>query len=166
MKIDFIYQQYKKDVFYFLYHLSQNQNIAEDLTSEVFLQAIKSLPSFRGDSHIKTWLFGIARLKWFEFIRKEKRNLGLKEKLILYTEELDFFYENYSFDNHTYERILELLNLENEKAKQIIFMRVEGYSFFEIGNRLSISENSARVIDFRTKKKIKEILVKEGYKYE
>lgn len=45
-------------------------------------------------------------------------------------------------------------------------MRVEGYSFYEIGNKLHISEDSARVIDFRTKKKLREILIKEGFHYE
>ena len=163
MKIDYIYERYKKDVYYFLYHLSQNKDISEDLTSEVFLQAIKSLTTFKGDSTIKTWLFGIARLKWFEFIRKEQRIKSLNEKLVFYINEIDFFCEDAILDKEIIDRILELLNIEAEKSKQVVLMRVEGFSFCEIANELSISENSARVIDFRTKKKIKNILMKEGY---
>lgn len=41
-------------------------------------------------------------------------------------------------------------------------MRIEGYSFYEIAMKYNISESSARVIDFRTKKKIRGILEKEG----
>ena len=52
------------------------------------------------------------------------------------------------------------------KRMQIVLMRIDGYSFHEIGKKLLISESSARVIDFRTKKKLKEILLKEGYSYE
>ncbi|MFI3215154.1 MAG: RNA polymerase sigma factor [Eubacteriales bacterium] len=163
MKIDSIYERYKKDVYYFLYHLSHNKDISEDLTSEVFLQAIKSLPTFKGDSTIKTWLFGIARLKWFEFVRKEQRIKSLNEKLAFYINEIDFFCEDTISDKQTIDRILELLNIETEKSRRVVLMRVEGFSFYEIANELSVSENSARVIDFRTKKKIKHILTKEGY---
>ena len=42
-------------------------------------------------------------------------------------------------------------------------MRLAGYSFYEIGTKHGISENSARVIDFRTKTKIRQILKKEGF---
>lgn len=166
MKFDLIYERYKKDVYYFLYHLSQNQDVSEDLTSEVFLQAIKSLPTFKGDSTIKTWLFGIARLKWFEYIRKEQRIKSLNEKLVLYVNEIDFFCEDTILDKQTIDRILELLNIETERTRRVVLMRVEGFSFYEIANELSISESSARVIDFRTKKKIKQILIKEGFTYE
>ena len=166
MQIDYLYKQYKKDVYYYLYSLSQNNDITEDLTSEVFLQAIKSLPAFKGDSTIKTWLFGIAKLKWFEFLRKQKRNIDLNERLIFYINEIDFFKEESFFNKEVEEKILFLLEKEPEKSKQIVLMRVKGFTFTEIADKFEISESSARVIDFRTKKKIKEILLKEGYTYE
>ena len=44
-------------------------------------------------------------------------------------------------------------------------MRIEGYSYLEITQKYEISESSARVIDYRAKKKIKETLIKEGVIY-
>lgn len=41
-------------------------------------------------------------------------------------------------------------------------MRIDGYSYKEISEKFSITENSARVIDFRTKNWLKEQLKKEG----
>ena len=58
-------------------------------------------------------------------------------------------------------RINELLEAKDERSKEIIYMRAEGYSFLEIGNKLNISENSARVIEFRTRRWLKEQLIKE-----
>ncbi len=40
-------------------------------------------------------------------------------------------------------------------------MRINGFSYYEISKKLGITENSARVIDFRTKKWLKDILEKE-----
>jgi len=47
-------------------------------------------------------------------------------------------------------------------VQKIVKMRVEGISYSEISDRIGISENSARVIDFRTKKWLKDMLKKEG----
>ena len=42
-------------------------------------------------------------------------------------------------------------------------MRIAGFSFYEIGLKYGVSENSARVIDFRAKAKIRKILEKEWF---
>ena len=56
------------------------------------------------------------------------------------------------------DRIYRLLEQEPEKTRNIVLMRLDGYSFYEIGTKFGISENSARVIDFRTKDKLRKIL--------
>ena len=56
-----------------------------------------------------------------------------------------------------------MLEAEPERTRHIVLMRIEGYSFYEIGARFGISENSARVIDFRAKAKIRKILKEEGF---
>ena len=61
------------------------------------------------------------------------------------------------------EKIYELINKEPERTKNVMLKRLEGYSFYEIGEMFGISENSARVIDFRGKTKIRQILKEEGY---
>ena len=64
------------------------------------------------------------------------------------------------------ERIYALLEEEPERTRSIVLMRSEGYSFYEIGVKHGISENSARVIDFRAKAKIRKILKKEWFEDE
>lgn len=161
--INKLYKSYQQEIYYYLYGLTKNQVLSEDLTSETFASAIKSLPNFRGDSNIKTWLFSIARHKWYEYIRKEKSEKLINERLELYIIEKQPIDIN-DFDNkEIVERILQLLEQEGSRQKEIVMLRIEGYSFYEIGEKIGISENSARVIDFRTRKKVRETLKKEGY---
>ena len=61
------------------------------------------------------------------------------------------------------DRIYHLLEQEPERTRNIVLMRLDGYSFYEIGQKYGISESSARVIDFRTKEKLRKILKKEGF---
>ncbi len=69
-------------------------------------------------------------------------------------------------NKHQGEMILSLLEKESERTKDIVLMRIDGYSFYEISTKHSISESSARVIDFRAKKKIREFLEKEESNHE
>jgi RNA polymerase sigma-70 factor (ECF subfamily) len=56
-----LYDRFHRDVHRFIAHLARrDQTIADDLMQLTFLEAYKSAPRFRGDSTVKTWLFGIA----------------------------------------------------------------------------------------------------------
>ena len=51
-----IYRQYFSDVELYLRAICRDEHLAEDLTAQVFFQALKALPKFRGDCDIRTWL--------------------------------------------------------------------------------------------------------------
>ena len=163
--VKYLYQQYKNDVYAYLISLTHDKTLSEDLTSETFLGAIKTLSKYRGDANIKTWLFSIARFKWYEHLRKNKIQFTDDDLLEMYAVS-EFNIEKDFVNRQLTSRIYELLNFETEKNKGVLLMRVEGYSFYEIASKHNISESSARVIDFRIRTKFKEILKKEGYSYE
>ena len=53
MGIDEIYKLYFKDVYLYILGLSSNKIIAEDITQETFLKAIKTIDSFDGKKDIR-----------------------------------------------------------------------------------------------------------------
>jgi len=151
-----------KDVYHYLYSLSRDASLSEDLAQEVFVEVVKSIATFRGDANIKTWLFSIARNKWYSYLRKKHRQIET-EALTEFMESPDPTPEEQYHARELAERITQLLEKEPERTQKIVMMRLEGLSFFEIGETVGISENSARVIDFRAKTKIRQILKKEGF---
>ena len=70
--IETLYQQYHKPIFTYLYGLTHCKQAAEDLTQETFLQIIKSIHTFRGDSKVTTWIYGIARNVYRKWVVKNK----------------------------------------------------------------------------------------------
>lgn len=160
-----LYEEYKHDVFTYLVSLTHDSLLAEDLVSDTFLGAIRSLPRFKGDSDIKTWLFSIARHKWYEHLRKEKPTISLDdlaERYLRSESDLEVFAIQREFS----QKVLRILDNEPARIRGVVLMRVEGYSFLEIAVKHGISESSARVIDHRAKKKIRDALAKEGVTYE
>jgi RNA polymerase sigma-70 factor (ECF subfamily) len=158
-EIEKLYKLYKDDIYRYLLSLTHNPDLSEDLLSETFINAIKAIANFKGQSSIKTWLFSIARNLWLQNIRKEKSTAEYSDILQLYV--VDAMDERLITEEIA-KRISNLLLEKDERTQRIVNMRLEGYSFIEIAGELSISENSARVIDFRTRKWIKSVLVKEG----
>lgn len=160
-----IFETYYKDVYLYLYSLNHDAQLSEDLASEVFVEVVRSIDTFRGESNMKTWLFSIARHRWFRYLRKKNREIHteLLEDFLESTGELTHGLEQNVIHRETLRRVQELIKKEPKRTQNIVEMRLKGYSFYEIGLKYGISENSARVIDFRTKTKIREILKKEGY---
>lgn len=160
-----IYEEYKQDVFIYLVSLTNDTELSEDLVSETFLSAIKCIYKFKGNSSIKTWLFSIARNKWYEYLRKQKYTTSLDDLTYTYIMgALDL--EEKFIQKDISNKILCLLDNEQSRTKDIVLMRIEGYSYYEICEKYGISESSARVIDYRAKKKIRDILIKEGNTHE
>ena len=74
-----LYDRYLKQVYrYFLLRLGQRQE-AEDLTSQVFLAALEALPGYQCNGHFRAWLFGIARRKLADALRRRRPQVRLDE---------------------------------------------------------------------------------------
>ncbi len=160
-----IYEEHKQDVYTYLISLTRNPSLSEDLLSETFIGALKSINRFKGESSIKTWLFSIARNKWYEHLRREKEVISIDDLTYNYLVSGDNL-EITIINKELYKKILDILDNEKLMTRDIVIMRVKGYSYLEISNKHNISESSARVVDYRAKNKIKRILAKEGYVYE
>ena len=157
-----LFRTYHNDVYRYLYSLSHDASLSEDLASEVFLKVVKSIGTFRGEADIKTWLFSIARHEWYDYLRKKNRQIRT-EAMTEFCESMDLGPEAQYHRQEIIRRIYRLLEQESERTRSIVMMRLDGYSFYEIGQKYGISESSARVIDFRTKDKLRKKLKKEGF---
>ncbi len=157
MDIKSLYIEYKDDLYRYLISITNNPSLSEDIVSETFLTALKSLQKFKGQSSIKTWLFSIARYKWYEYLRKNKIGDGLDSMAGIYLKD-GVNIEESLITRETIERIYQLLSQEDERKRDVILMRIQGYSFLEIAEKHNISESSARVLHMRVKNKIREAL--------
>ena len=82
-----IYKKYRLDVYRYLLSLTHDEDTAEDLLSDCFIIALCKLPFFRGDSSIKTWLFGIARNCYLRYIKRLRKTAALQDLVEVYIEE-------------------------------------------------------------------------------
>lgn len=158
-EIEILYKKYSKDVFRYIFSLTKDKNLSEDILQETFLKAINSINSLKGNSNIKTWLFSIARYSLYDYYNKNKIELSIEDLLEL--PKVDFQNE-YSY-KILKEMIDNFIDNQDEKKQKVFNLRLEGYSYDEIGEKLKLTSGSARVIFFRLKNELKEKLEMEGY---
>jgi RNA polymerase sigma-70 factor (ECF subfamily) len=67
-----LYQRHFPRVYKRVRYLIPEQD-AEDVTQEIFIAALKSLPQFRGEAQFSTWLRTLTNNKIAEYYRKQTR---------------------------------------------------------------------------------------------
>ena len=82
-----IYRRYFNDVFLFLKKLSKDEGLAEEITSETFFKAMRSIDTFRGDTDIRVWLCQIAKNCYFSHLKKQQGLVDIDD--IEFTDNID-----------------------------------------------------------------------------
>ncbi|MBQ9903053.1 MAG: RNA polymerase sigma factor [Clostridia bacterium] len=164
MDFESIYAEYKQDVFRYLFSLTGSYEAAEELLAETFFRAFTGLCSFRGESSVRTWLFSISRNVFREYLRRNPRAIPTEdETLALMCVQSGMIQPDESASFELSELVGQLLAKKDERSRRVFRLRLEGYSFREIGGMVGISENSARVLEYRTRSYLQKELRKEGY---
>lgn len=156
MEFEQIYTTYFRDVYLYICKLSNSEHIAEEITSETFFKAMKSIDSFRGDCDIRVWLCQIAKNCYYSYIKKADRTESIDNVEIA---EQGASFEERLFRHDTAMQIQKILHDVPEPYKEVFMWRVYAeLSFKQIGQIFGKSENWACVTYHRARNKIKEKL--------
>jgi RNA polymerase sigma-70 factor (ECF subfamily) len=69
------YERSLPTVFGYLFHrCGRDPHLAEELTQQAFVEAVRSRPKFRGQADATTWVIGIARHKLVDHFRRAERD--------------------------------------------------------------------------------------------
>lgn len=151
-----VYQLYFKDVYYYILSLSRDKHIAEDITSETFLRAMKAIDDYRGETKLRVWLCQIAKNEYFSYLRKNKKVDFTKDLDSLIEKEDINMLERDIISKDEFIRINSIIDSSLEGPYGEIFrLRFYGeLSFKEIAKLFGKTDNWACVIYHRARKKI------------
>lgn len=153
--IEKIYDEYSQQVYKYLFCLSRNDQLAEELTQETFYIATINLEKFRGECKVYVWLCQIAKHLYYKELKKHKKIVQVP----LETVNNQYISQENVVENETIHKIdiYKKIDSLDERTREIMYLRIIGdLSFKQIGELLQISENLARVTFYRGKLKIKE----------
>lgn len=173
MAFEEIYQEYGGKILNLAYRMTGREDIARDLTQDVFIKVFEKRQDFRGDSQIYTWIYRVATNHILNYLKKENRRkwFSLLDKSIedvLTEKQVDAAYWN-NARPATPDRKLEKKEQENIVRQQIeklpvkyrvpfLLHRYEGISYQEIATILDLSLSAVEARIHRAKKMLVEKL--------
>ncbi len=137
-------KRYEKGIYNYALRMVNNPADAMDLMQDVFMALFKNLPTFRGDSPFKGWLFKIAHYRCLEFYRRKRpmqslddapeqedaQRLGLDTELLL---------------NQQNNSLLQAMQTLPVKQKLVVELKFfQQCTFEDISQQLDISTNTAK----------------------
>ena len=151
-----IYEEYFETENKYLFCLTHDNDISEELTQETFYKAVQKINTYKGECKISVWLCQIAKNLWYDQCRKKKKIINIGEELF----DIQAIETTESQVIENEEKILLYKKLQklDEKTREVIYLRITGeLSFKEIATILNKTENWARVTFYRGKNKLKEV---------
>lgn len=132
-----VFNDYFEYIRNFLYYLSGNITLAEDLSQDVFLILWEEHQKIRKES-VRAFLYTVAKNLYFKHHRKTKINLSFINSLLLEQdhESPEFILELREFDKKLQQAISEV----PEKTRIVFLMsRIDRMTYAEIAETLKLS---------------------------
>lgn len=149
-------EKYSSFVYRTVFYDIKSKEDAEDISQEVFIKAYKALANFRSDSEFSTWIYRICKNTIYDYIRKSSREKSIPLSEMSSGDENDRIYdipddsgkydpEKTYISKETADIVNDAISSLSEEHKSIILMRdIEGYSYGEIADILSIEEGTVK----------------------
>ena len=154
-----LYQTYFNDVYRYILRLSGDEHTAEEITSDTFFKAMKSIDGFRGDCDVRVWLCQIAKNCYYSHVKKRNRAEPVDEAELLEIPDDSPDVAEELARRDEIHRIQRILHGVKEPYKEVFMWRVYAQlSFKQIAQIFGKTENWACVTYHRARKLIQERL--------
>lgn len=149
---ELLVKRYQGYVYNVVIRMTGNVEDAKDLTEEIFIKIYSLLKNYDIRHKFSSWLYKIVVNYVIDFERKNRKikNIDTEEKLFDFIEKISSDTEKKEFEEEDFKRVYVLLNNLKPVDKQIVILKyIEGLSFDEISEILSMNPATVRTKVFR-----------------
>lgn len=159
-----IYRTYFNDVYRYIRRLSGDEGVADEITSETFFRAMRSIDGFRGDCELRVWLCQIAKNCYYTYLKSVSRAESLEETELFELPSREPAAEELCVQRDEASRIRAALHTLPDPYKEVFMWRVFAeLSFSQIGKLFGKTGNWACVTYHRAKTMIKSRLEEQNH---
>jgi RNA polymerase sigma-70 factor (ECF subfamily) len=149
------YRKTAGGVWSYIYRLTGDPALADDLLQKTFFRFIRSNPVLANDDHMRRYVYKTATNLVFDHFREAKRERG--RPIDLPPSELR---ADRGELRHDMMRVFS--ELKPQERALLWLAHVEGSSHEEIAESLGLKTKSVKVLLFRARKRLGELLTKKG----
>lgn len=162
-----LYDQIHDNLFFFIYRMVRDKEMAEDVHVEVFTEVWRSAKKFKGQSKVKTWIFGIARNLSMNALRNQKKHLNIDDVENTYMNESTEYVDESAGNRQVARKsiikeALLTISLKHREILDLVFFHEMNYQ--EISELLNIPLNTVKTRVFYAKQALRKSFKKMGIK--
>jgi RNA polymerase sigma-70 factor (ECF subfamily) len=157
-----LYSRHNVRVYRFILRIVRDTSVAEDLTSQVFLDVWRTADQFEGRSQVSTWLLSIARFKALTSLRQRRHEDIDQEEMLEIADPAES--PEASLDRNTTRAILRACVAKLSPAHREIINLVYYHekSVEEVGQIIGIPQSTVKTRMFYARKQLAELLKSAG----
>jgi RNA polymerase sigma-70 factor (ECF subfamily) len=144
----------------YIFRMTGNAATADDLLQKTFLGFLRANPTFESDEHARRYAFRAATNLALDHFRETKRDRIKLDELIPHAPSL----VDRGDLRHDFSRLFA--ELKPRERALLWLAHVEQADHAEIGEALGVKAHSVKVLLFRARKRLGEILTKAGIRPE
>jgi RNA polymerase sigma-70 factor, ECF subfamily len=146
-----LYDHYQASVYRFLFYRTRSSTLAEDLTSETFFRALRSMTNFRWQGKdFGAWLMTIARNLATDHFKAGRTRLEMTTEDMGQHDDATEGPESQVLASLTNEMLLEALTQLPEEQRDCLVMRfLQGMSISETASVLERSDGAVKQLQLR-----------------
>ena len=154
-----IYERYFPPVFQFIRLRVNNREQAQDIAADVFLDFFAALGGGNPpSSHLRGWLFRVARNKIADHYGREKR-INITELGEWIPGSADSNPEHVAFQTMQIDRVQQALSMLVAEQQEVIILRfIQGLSIQETADLMDRSLSAIKSLQFRATDTLRQIL--------
>ena len=160
-----IYDAYAPSLASYIFGVTNDRTVVEDVVNEAFLKAWRALDRFRGESDFGTWITTIARHIVFDRYKKIKDTEDLEETETIPDEGASpFLTASDNSKSVLIQKALAHLSPEHREVLQLTYMQERPIR--EIAELIGCPANTVKTRMFHARKKLKKIIDDMGVSYD
>ena len=154
---DAAFRRHRAQVFRYLRRRTGSDDVAEDLTQDVFVTAVEHLSRLDTSKPVLAWLYSVAQNRFLDEVRRTRRQpRPLSLEVVPEQAELEFAPEIATAIRRASQRL-------SVNERELIGLRLFAeHSFADVAARLHISEPAAKMRYLRALRALQAELGKEG----
>lgn len=155
-KFEPLYRKYYESILRYLNQRLNDEELAYDLASQVFVKALKNINKYENRGvPFGSWLYRIAKSELYQSYREKQQVKTVSTDLVHIPTFDTLFFENQEFEQNRLQLLKAMQRLKSDQLKLIELRFFEQLSFKEIGDLVGITENNAKVKTFRALEKLR-----------
>ena len=157
---------FQDEIYRYIYRMTLNEDLTNDLRQDTLLQMVQSLDNLRDVDKFRPWLYRTAwgKVKNYYRTRKRKRTMSIDDNNLVDALEgrcIEGLKE--LIDKEIAETLVRTIYELDPRHRSVLVLRCyDNMSYEEIASTMDCSETTVRVMFFRAKNQLRQMLKRKG----